>query len=122
MSIFWDTVLPIMAQKGITQVDIGNIFNKSKGTVNSWIKRDTIPPADYALKIADFLGEDLRYLITGKRSEEVVFHYRNKDLKPIVDLLDDKPKEVLKMAYAGVKAVIGVSTAASDDKSHKKIG
>lgn len=122
MSTFWDIIQPIMVQKRITQKDIDRYLGKGEGSVHKWIKRDTIPPADYALKIADYLGEDLRYLITGKRSEDTVFYYRNKDLKPIVDLLEDKPKEVLKMAYAGVKAVIGVSTAASDDKSHKKIG
>ena len=35
-----------------------------------WIKRDSIPSADTALKVADFLGVPLSYLITGEKEPE----------------------------------------------------
>ncbi len=114
MSVFWDTILPIMADKRITQVDIAKTLDKDKSTINHWIKFDRIPPADYALKIADYLGEDLRYLITGERSEEVVFQYRNAKLKPVVELLEDKPDEVIEKVYSGALFMLG---ADSDKKT-----
>lgn len=97
-----------MAAQNISQVDIGNLVHKSKGTVNSWIKRDTIPPADYALKIADFLGEDLRYLLTGKQLKDE-YYYENKELKPVIDLLSNENRETIRTACISIKAALEIS-------------
>jgi len=106
MSIFWNTIQPIMAYKKITQVDIARTLGKEKSTVNHWIKFDRIPPADYALKIADLLGVDLRYLVEGKKREE--YYYDNKELKPVIDLLSDKDQETIRDACINVKAALEI--------------
>jgi len=108
MSIFWNTVLPIMASKKITQVDISKALGKEKSTINHWIKFDRIPPANYALQIADYLGEDLRYLLTGKDSDEFNFIRTNPDLKIVVDLLKDKKPRVIEMSLVGIRAILEV--------------
>ncbi len=78
------------------------------------------PPTDYALKIADFLGEDLRYLITGERSGEVVFQYRNGNIRPIMEMLEDKPDEIIEKVYLGAKIVLATSGTAEDKKNDSK--
>ena len=116
MSVFWNKILPLMEQQGFTQVDISNAISRPRNTVHNWIKFDRIPPADYALKIADFLGEDLRYLLTGERSEEVVFQYKNGKIKPLVEMLEDKPDEIIEKVYLGARIVL----ATSDDTAENK--
>lgn len=68
MSVFWDISRQIMNQKSITQADIARYVGKPKGTINRWYNDDIVPPANYAIQIADILGVNLRYLITGKDS------------------------------------------------------
>ncbi len=120
MSIFWDTILPLISERGISQVELASALNKHKGTINNWIKYDRIPPADYALKIADFLGEDLRYLITGERSDEVVFQYKNSRIRPIVDLLEDKPDDIINQVHRGVVAILAAIGFEDKKTDHKK--
>ena len=124
MSIFWDTILPLLAERGASQVDLASALNKHKGTINNWIKYDRIPPADFALKIADFLGEDLRYLITGERSDDVVFQYKNGKIRPIVEMLEDKPDEIIEKVYLGAKIVLATSGDTEDKKTgrHENAG
>ncbi len=69
MSTFWDITQREMLYKGISQSAVGKHLNINRSTVNQWIKRDCLPPADYALQIADLLGVDLRYLITGVQED-----------------------------------------------------
>ncbi len=70
MSTFWTMARSLMEEKGLKQVDLVRGVGCSKGTVHAWIKRDTLPPADRAVKIADYLGVTVRYLVTGERSED----------------------------------------------------
>ena len=67
-------------------------------------KGNPYPPADYALKIADLLGVELRYLVEGKKKEE--YYYDNKELKPVIDLLSDKDVETIRDACINVKAAL----------------
>jgi len=49
---------------------MANYLGKHKGTVNNWIIRDTVPPADLALKISELLKTNISFLITGYGSED----------------------------------------------------
>lgn len=97
-----------MATKRISQVDISKVLGKEKSTINHWIKYDRIPSADYALQIADYLGQDLRYLITGVTPGESQLYYKNTNIKPIVDLLDGLDNDSIEMAYIGLRTQIEV--------------
>ena len=59
-----------MGRKNISQVKIADTVGKNKTTINKWIKYDRIPPADYAIKIADLLKVELRYFLTGEETGE----------------------------------------------------
>ena len=98
MSTFWTIALSIMKGNKIKQVDLARAVGCSKGTVFAWIKRDTLPQADCALKIADALGVSVRYLVTGQRQEGELSP-REKELLQICSILrDDKFDAVMKVA------------------------
>lgn len=70
MSIFWDTVLTVLDEKGLRKQDIINATGIKSGTLHNAIRRDSIPQADDALLIADYLGVSVRYLVTGRDDEQ----------------------------------------------------
>ncbi len=108
MSRFWDNTLKIMQNKNISQVNLANAIGKQKTTINTWIKNDRIPSADYAIKIADFLNTDLNYLVTDKHQEDEIQEINilkknwntNKDLSLAV-------KNLLKLDYNSLLMVNG---------------
>ena len=120
MSNFWNTVQPIMNQRKITQKDIDRYLNKGEGSVHKWIKRDTIPPADYAIKIADYLNEDLRYLITGEIPEELQLYYSNPKIRPIVNLLKDLDDDTVHRAYLCLRTQIEVDKQIMIEQNKKE--
>ena len=98
MSTFWTTARSLMDEQGLKQVDLVRGVGCSKGTVHAWIKRDTLPPADRAVKIAELLGVSVRYLVTGQRQEGEL-EPREKELLRVCSILrDDKFEAVLKVA------------------------
>ena len=79
--------------KGKFYEDLGLANNSS----TNWSKRGTIPSADVALKIADYLGVSVRYLVTGEDDKEL--SAREKELLRVCSILkDDKFKAVLDVA------------------------
>ena len=81
MSKFWYNTLKIMKIKNISQTKLADAIGKHKTTINNWIKYDRIPPADFAIKIADFLKTDLRFIVTNENANdeinELVFLKKN---------------------------------------------
>ena len=98
MSTFWTTARSIMDDKGLRQVDVARAVGCSKGTVFNWIKRDTLPQADYALKIADYLGVTVRYLVTGERAENELSPLEQRLLEVCKGLSDPQMHKVIKEA------------------------
>ncbi len=119
MSIFWDTTLPLMASKGITQVDIGNHLRKEKSTINHWIKYDRIPPANFAQGIADLLEVELRYLITGIDSEADTILQRVKNDNSLREILT-KIIKVDKKYWVKIRQAIDMAIALCVDDEDKK--
>jgi transcriptional regulator with XRE-family HTH domain len=46
-------------------------------TFSNWETRGTVPAADIALKIADYLGVSVRWLVTGKDDQGLTLEERN---------------------------------------------
>lgn len=69
MNDFLKRVLKELDFLNASKADIARFLNVRKSTVYSWFERDTIPAADTALKIADFLNVSLEYLVTGEKDE-----------------------------------------------------
>lgn len=98
MSTFWTTARSLMEDKGLKQVDLVRGVGCSKGTVHAWIKRDTLPPADRAVKIAELLGVTVRYLVTGERAENELSPLEQRLLEVCKGLSDPQMHKVIKEA------------------------
>jgi transcriptional regulator with XRE-family HTH domain len=49
----------------------------NRGALTNWDKRGTVPVADIALKIADYFGVSVRWLITGEDEQGLTLEERN---------------------------------------------
>ena len=94
---FWNNARPLMDEKKIRKIDLVRLTGHSSGAVSDWFTKKIIPKADDALKIADYLGVSVRYLVTGEDDREL--SPREKELLDLCSVLqDDKFKFVLDMA------------------------
>ena len=50
---------------------LAKIININPQNISAWSIRGTIPAADIAIKIADYLGVSVRWLITGEEDKEL---------------------------------------------------
>lgn len=71
MSIFWTKVLDTMKEQKLRKQDVIDRASINGSTFHNWIKRDTLPQVDEALKLADALGVSIRYLVTGLDEEQL---------------------------------------------------
>lgn len=82
--------------KGKFYEDLGLANNSS----TNWNKRGTIPSADVVLKIADYLGVSVRYLVTGEDEEGL--SPREKELLDVCRIL---PNRKFSIVLQNAKAV-----------------
>lgn len=106
MNDFLKRVLEELDFLNASKADLARFLNVRKSTVYSWFERDTIPAADTALKIADFLNVSLEYLVTGekdesKKSKAELSDFEKNLLKESADLLPEDKVEL--MAYIDMK-------------------
>lgn len=69
MNGFLKRVLEEMDFLQVSKAELSRAIEVPDPTVRSWFKKDSIPAADTALKIADFLNVSLEYLVTGEKDE-----------------------------------------------------
>ena len=106
MKDFLKRVLEELDFLNTSKADLARFLNVRKSTVYSWFERDTIPAADTALKIADFLNVSLEYLVTGKKDESKkskteLSDFEKNLLKESAGLLPEDKVEL--MAYIDMK-------------------
>lgn len=106
MKDFLKRVLEELDFLNASKADLARFLNVRKSTVYSWFERDTIPAADTALKIADFLNVSLEYLVTGKKDESKkskteLSDFEQNLLKESAGLLPEDKAEL--MAYIDMK-------------------
>ena len=122
MSTFWTTARSLMDERGLRQVDVARAVGCSKGTVFAWIKRDTLPQADSAVKIAELLGVSVRYLVTGTRAEGELSPLEQRLLEVCKGLSDPQMHKVIKEAIDIKVMVAEEKNGASQDMSGLAIG
>jgi transcriptional regulator with XRE-family HTH domain len=99
-----DTLLKHRGQTRKALVSMGVV--KSVTSFTDWLQRDTVPRADVALAIADYLGVSVRWLITGEDDQGLTLEERNLLVK--YNSLDDRGRyEVNALLDAKLKANIG---------------
>ena len=106
MNDFLKRVLEELDFLNASKADLARFLNVRKSTVYSWFERDTIPAADTALRIADFLNVSLEYLVTGekdesKKSKIELSDFEKNLLREAADLLPEDKVEL--MSYIEMK-------------------
>lgn len=109
MNDFLKRVLEELDFLNASKADIARFLNVRKSTVYSWFERNTIPAADTALRIADFLNVSLEYLVTGekdesKKSKTELSDFEKNLLRESADLLPEDKVEL--MAYIAMKKTL----------------
>lgn len=122
MSAYWNNVLFLMGKRKVSQVELAQAIGKTKGTLNTWIKRDTVPPADYACKIAFFLNTSVEDLIEDRtiKPDPLILHVQKSPAtRRIVEMLLPLPKNVIEAVrhgIAGILTSLGYKPGEKDEK------
>lgn len=64
--LFWDRVDELLISKNLTRKELSKFANFDVSNIGKGKKKNNIPAADTALKIAEFLQTSVEYLVTGK--------------------------------------------------------
>lgn len=81
---FWERVNTLIKSKKTKQQDLAEACGLSYQTFRGWITRGTYPDALQTVKIANYLGTSVEYLVTGMQPElsrDTVLDYINKHLQ-----------------------------------------
>ena len=106
MNGFLQRVLEEMDFLQVSKAELSRAIEVPDPTVRSWFTKDSIPAADTALRIADFLNVSLEYLVTGKKDESKkskteLSDFEQNLLKESAGLLPEDKAEL--MAYIDMK-------------------
>lgn len=119
MNDFLKRVLEELDFLNASKAELARFLNVRKSTVYSWFERDTVPAADTALKIADYLNVPLEYLVTGEKDESQKSKIKLSDfeknlLKEAASLLPEDKVEL--MAYIAMKKTMYRTLKADNGK------
>ena len=68
METFWERIELLLKKQGFSQKELGEAVSVSGASITGW-KNGSIPRADIALKIANYLNVSVEWLITGEEGE-----------------------------------------------------
>lgn len=81
---FYERIEKLIKQKNISQKDLSVYLELSTPQIfANWKQRGSIPPADTAVKIADFLDTSVEFLVTGQ--EKDIYKQKYDELRELVD-------------------------------------
>ena len=63
---FWDRLQQKLLEKKISESDLSRAVGLTQASITGWKKRNAIPSADIAVKVAYLLETTVEFLITGK--------------------------------------------------------
>lgn len=95
---FWGRVIEELEYSGKNKSDLARYLGVNTSTTSTWIARKTIPAADIALNIAQYLDTTVEYLVTGDTSQPVAKTFVNQDVAKFYDAyckLDERDKQTL---------------------------
>lgn len=55
--------------KGMKRAELLRLLGLPRNSISNWLERGNIPAGDICLKIADYFGVSIEYLITGKNND-----------------------------------------------------
>ena len=90
----------LLKKRGDSRVQLALAIGLKPQNISAWSVRGTIPAGDICFRIADFLGVDCRWLVTGESPLE-------DKLSPVQKKLLDDWEELNEHEKAAVLAMIG---------------
>ena len=61
-----ERMFELMEQKGLKDIELAKYLEKNTSSIGTWKKKGTNPPIEYTIRIAEFLGVSVHYLLTGE--------------------------------------------------------
>ncbi len=89
---FMDRVEKILKDKRLTQKELAEDLGLRRPTLSDWKKNGAVPAADICLRIAEYLGVSVEWLVTGK---EAVLTSEEKTLLKQWKILSPEQKDTL---------------------------
>lgn len=74
---FTDRLEKLIEEKSVSKKEFSEKVGITTQALYDWKKRNTVPSADIACKIADFLNTTVEYLVTGNSSDIYKDKYEN---------------------------------------------
>lgn len=65
---FMDRVESILKEKRLTQKELAEDLGLRRPTLSDWKKNGAVPAGDICIRIADYLGVSVEWLVTGKEA------------------------------------------------------
>lgn len=65
---FMDRVECILKEKRLTQKELAEDLGLRRPTLSDWKKNGAVPAGDICIRIADYLGVSVEWLVTGKEA------------------------------------------------------
>ena len=69
MTDFVKRIDEVLLERNLKRAALCNDLNLSATAITDWARRGTVPAGDICLRIADYLGVSVEWLISGKESE-----------------------------------------------------
>lgn len=108
--MFYDIYVQLCEERGITPTKASSEIGFSKGSVSYWKKRytegvDAKPDSYTAMKIADYFGVSVDYLLngdTGKIETPAPKDERDREFITLVEQLTDEEKKLIAAQIKGI--------------------
>lgn len=95
MSTFTERIDSELKKRMLKRTSLCDAVGINLTAVAAWKKRGTIPAGDICFKIADFLGVDCRWLVTGEETDSEGISLEERKLLSAWNDLSDADKEEL---------------------------
>ncbi len=94
-----------LKEKNIKRVGMCEDIGIDTSIMTAWKKRGTIPAADICLKIAEYLGTSVEYLVTGKEKDlsSVDLTQEEEEVLDVWENLNDFQKNTIKTLLESYK-------------------
>jgi len=114
-------ILEKAAEVGISNPELSARVGIAKNAIFNWSARNTIPPADTALRLADELKCSVRWLVTGENDKEEIYSLEEKNLVINYRNLDDQGRFEIKALIEAKKTVIENKEDALEEKKRNAV-
>lgn len=102
---FVERIDSILKEKNLKRIALCEYLGLTHSALTDWNKRGTIPAADICLKIAEYLGTSVEYLVTGKEKNlsSVELTQEEEEVLDVWEDLNDFQKNTIKTLLESYK-------------------